>query len=81
MGLRTISLAILLTIGLILGGASLSAGESQATPKGPCHTKCYRAKSRAYQRCRAIPPTDRDSRNACFKQADGALDRCLAGCR
>jgi len=46
-----------------------------------CHEKCYDGKSRAYQRCRAIPPTDRAQRTECFRKADAALERCLAACR
>lgn len=80
MGVRRIILGLALAAGLLWGGATAAGGAEEATPTGPCHTKCYRAKSQAYQRCRAIPPTDRAGRNACFRQADAALDSCLAGC-
>ena len=49
-------------------------------PANPCQDACYQAKSTAYQKCRAIPPADRETRSRCFRDADGALRQCLAGC-
>jgi hypothetical protein len=46
-----------------------------------CVNKCHEAKSMAYERCRRIPPTDREARVGCFKEADAELRRCLARCR
>lgn len=42
---------------------------------------CHKAKSRAYQHCRSIPPTDREARSRCFKKADRELESCLKSCK
>ena len=59
----------------------------QGPPAGPvplqgsCAEACYQQKSTAYEQCRNIPPAKRDQRARCFREADAALRRCLAGCR
>ena len=69
-----------------LAGAMLvlSAGVTvppASTPANTCQEKCYQEKSMAYQRCRALPPSDRAARLRCFREADAALKRCLGGCK
>lgn len=50
-------------------------------PASPCQDGCHKQKSRAYQQCRTVPPTDRAARGACFRKADAALQRCLKSCK
>ena len=65
--------------GVLVGTAAMSAQFQAAS--GACHKKCYEAKSTAYQRCRAIPPTNRAERTQCFRGADAALEACLKRCK
>ncbi len=69
--------------GLILGAAVLVGwtAPAQAPAAGDCQSVCYVAKSRAYQACRQIAPSDREGRERCFREADAALARCLRGCK
>jgi hypothetical protein len=65
--------------------AGVAHGHTAAPPAyprddGTCSNICFVRKSRAYQRCRAIPPRDRQARERCFRGADAALERCLAAC-
>jgi hypothetical protein len=47
----------------------------------PSCVECYKAKSEAYQRCRAIPPSNHEQRDNCFKQANEEVERCLKSCQ
>lgn len=67
-------------LGVLVGAAAMSAPLPTAS-SGVCHKKCYEAKSTAYQRCRAIPPTNRAERTQCFRGADAALEGCLKRCK
>ncbi len=49
-------------------------------PASSCQD-CHKAKSRAYQHCRSIPPTDREARQRCFQKADRELQQCLKTCK
>jgi hypothetical protein len=69
-------------LALLLGSpapGSAARGPGRGRAAG-CKTRCYQQKSFDYQRCRMIPPGQREERNACFIRADSALDRCLRGC-
>ena len=48
---------------------------------GTCTERCYQQKSTAYQKCRTLPPGDRQARRTCFRQADNALETCLKSCK
>jgi len=61
--------------------ALMILGLSAVAIAGPCQDACYQEKSKAYQRCRSIPPADRAKRVACFKKADDVLKSCLAKCQ
>lgn len=60
--------------------ASIDLSDENLSSLGPCHTRCYKEKSAAYQRCRRIPPMQRGKRSACFREADDALTQCIANC-
>ena len=66
-------------LGVLVGAAAMSA--PLQPPRAPATSKCYEAKSTAYQRCRAIPPTNRAERTQCFRRADAALEGCLKRCK
>lgn len=66
-------IAVLVAL-FILGISAISLANT-------CQQTCHTEKSRAYQRCRTIPPTERAKRVACFKQADTALQQCLTNCK
>lgn len=66
---------------VVAGGASALGNAPKVGRYGPCQSACFAQKSQAYQRCRAIPPRDREARESCFRRADAALERCLAGCK
>ncbi len=66
--------------GNVTPAPSVTPGPAKIVPAGPCHTRCYQGKTRAYQHCRQIPPQDRARRNTCFRAADDALTRCLGSC-
>ena len=74
---RVLSASVLSPLG---GSAVRPADAADAVPHDDCRAACHRAKSLAYQRCRAIAPSDRERRGRCFRQADLALERCLARC-
>ena len=82
MGELMTALASVLVLGatLLLGGWSGTETRSRPTDGG-CERACYETKSKAYQACRRIPPTDREARERCFREADAALQRCLRNCR
>ena len=68
------TLIAILVARFILGISALSLA-------GTCQETGHQQKSTAYQRCRTIPPAERAKRVACFKQADTALQQCLAACK
>ncbi len=61
--------------------ALLILGLSAVALAGPCQDACFQEKSKAYQRCRSIPPGDRAERTACFKKADADLKSCQTKCK
>jgi hypothetical protein len=66
-----------LLLAAVVGGPAAGAVPAQ----GSCQARCYQQKAADYQRCRMLPPADRDARVGCFARADDALRRCLAACR
>jgi hypothetical protein len=73
-------IAVLFGLGLPLLAATTDAPAVERAADD-CQSRCYDAKSKAYQHCRSIPATDRRARQDCFRQADQALARCLARCK
>ena len=67
-------LVLSLAVG-VFGGAV-----NAVATKRSCQTSCYRAKTRAYRECRAIAPSKRTQRKACFAEADMQLKKCLQTC-
>ncbi len=66
------ALAVFLLVGFTASGPLYPAASCQE-----CHTQ----KSQAYQKCRSVPPTNREARNRCFANADRALKACLKSCK
>lgn len=66
-------------LGVLVGAVAMAT--PLQTASGACQEKCYTSKSKAYQRCRAIPPTNRAERTQCFRRADAALEGCLKRCK
>lgn len=66
-----IGMALMVLLVLAYGGQAWA---------GQCTDACYKAKSVAYQQCRAISPGERKARSSCFNKADLAFKRCLKSC-
>lgn len=64
-----------MSAGAFIAGAAAGAGLLLLTSK----KDCYAQKSKDYDKCREIPPSDYELRQGCFVEADKRLKECLGG--